>query len=121
MWQRILKESKNQPSLSNVLALVRITLVVPVQTITQVQSCSLMNQVKTDWHNRLQPQTLLKLMMFKLSGPDISSFNAEPAISQWWKEGPKSHQPSSKLYGPRTQVDQESEGDSSDSESDLNS
>ena len=121
MWQRILKESKSQSSLTNVLALVRTTLVIPLQTATQERGFSLMNRVKTDWRNRLKLPSLSQLMMIKLNGPDISNFNAEPVISQWWKEGPRSRRPSSRPYSHRTQPDQESEDNSSDPESDLDS
>ena len=58
MWQRILNEYKDNPSLSNVLALVRIILVIPVQTATLERGFSLMKQTKSDWRNRLSPKTL---------------------------------------------------------------
>ena len=41
MWQRILNESKTQPSLTNILAQVTITRVIPVQTATLEQGFSL--------------------------------------------------------------------------------
>ena len=34
LWQRILTEHKMEPALCNIFALVRITLVIPVQTVT---------------------------------------------------------------------------------------
>ncbi len=49
MWQRILNEGKMQQALTNILALVRIILVIPVQTATLERGFSLMKRVKTDW------------------------------------------------------------------------
>lgn len=119
MWQRILNEYKLQPALTNILALVRITLVIPVQTATLERGFSLMQRMKNDWRNRLRPNTLSQLMLIKLNGPaHLDSFDAQPAISAWWKAGPRSRRPTSKPYGPRTKPDSESETDSSSSESD---
>ena len=53
MWQRILNESKMQPVIPNILALVKITLVIPVLTAILEQGFSLMKWVKGDWRNRL--------------------------------------------------------------------
>ena len=119
MWQRILNEGKMQPAIANILALVKISLVIPVQTATLERGFSLMKRVKTDWRNRLQPHTLSQLTMIKLNGPNLDSFDAQPAISQWWKAGPRCRRPSSQPYGPRQRAQPESETDSSDSESDL--
>ena len=77
-----------------------------------------MKRVKTDWRNRLNPQTLSQLMMVKLSGPDLSSFDPEPAISQWWKEGLRSRRPASRPYGPRAVPDDASDDSASDTDDD---
>lgn len=44
--------------------------------------------------------TVSQLMMIKHNGPDLDSFNTQPATSWWWKDGPKSCWPSSQSYGP---------------------
>lgn len=119
MWQRILNEGKTQPAIANILALVRISLVIPVQTATLERGFSLMKRVKTDWRNRLKPHTLSQLMMITLNGPDLENLDAQPAISRWWRAGPRSRRTSSEPYGPRPQP--ESETDSSDSEDDIDS
>lgn len=67
-----------------------------------------MKQIKSDWQNRLKPETLSQLMMIKLNGPDLEKFDAQPAISLWWNEGPGSRRPGSKPYGPRTLHETES-------------
>ena len=119
LWQRILTEHKMEPALCNILALVRITLVIPVQTATTLERGFSLNMLRTknDWCNRLHPHTLSQLMMIKLNGPALDSFDAQPAISQWWKAGPRCRHPASQPYGPRTRP--ESDSDSSTSESDL--
>ena len=71
MWQKILNDSQLQPSLKNVLALVKIILLIPVQTATIERGLSLMLRVKHDWRSRLTPSTLSQLMMIKLNGPSI--------------------------------------------------
>ena len=53
--------------------------------------------------------------MIKLNGPDLDSFDAEPALLRWQKAAPRCHRPTSKPHGPR-QADSETD---SDSESDL--
>ena len=95
LWKRILEEYKDNPALTNILGLLRITLVIPVQTATLERGFSLMKRIKTDWRNRLSPQTLSQLMMIKLDGPGLDQFNPEPAIKRWWKEGPRSRRPGS--------------------------
>ena len=74
-----LEEYKENPALTNILGLLRITLVIPVQTATLERGFSLMKRIKTDWRNRLSPQTLSQLMMIKLDGPGLDQFNSEPA------------------------------------------
>lgn len=83
MWQRILNEGKTQPAVANILALVRILLVIPVQTATLERGFSLMKRVKTDWRNRLKPHILSQLMMITLNDPDLENFDAQPAVSRW--------------------------------------
>ena len=111
IWQRILNETL--PSLTNILALLRITLIIPVQTATLERGFSLMKRIKSDWRNRLKPEKLLQLMMIKLNGPDLEKFDTQPAISLWWNEGSRSHRSGSKPYGPRPL--HETESTSSDS------
>lgn len=67
-------EYEEHPALSNVLALLQIVFSIPVQTSTLELGCSVMKQIKTDWHNMLSSQTLSKLvheLMIKLDGPDL--------------------------------------------------
>ena len=83
------------------------------------RSFSLMKRAKTDWCNRLQSHTVSQLMMIKLDGPDLDSFDTQPPISRWLKAAPRCRQPSSLPYGPRqARAQSESEIDSSDSETD---
>ena len=48
LWQRILRESGDNPNLRNILGLVRIVLVIPVQTASLERGFSLMKRVKND-------------------------------------------------------------------------
>ena len=83
-------ENKDNPALGNILALLRIILVIPVQAATLERGFSLMKRTKSDWRNKLSPKTLSELMMIKLNGPDMDTFDPEPAIMKWWQEGPRS-------------------------------
>ena len=58
MWRRILNEYKENPALTNVLALLQIVLVIPVQIATLERGFLLMKRTKSDWQNRLSPKTL---------------------------------------------------------------
>ena len=106
MWQKILNENKDNPALGNISALLRIILVIPVQTATLERGFSLMKRTKSDWRNKLSPKTLSELMMIKLNGPDMDTFGPEPDIMKWWQAGPRSrrlvpyrHQPESDTSG----------------------
>ena len=79
MWQRILNEGKVQlPAIDNILATGKDYL---GDSSALEWSFSLMKPAKTDWCNRLQSHTVSQLMMIKLNGPDLDSFDAQPAIS----------------------------------------
>ena len=67
LWYKILSQNEAQSSLKNILALVRIILVIPVQTATIECGFSLMLRVKNDWRNKLTPQTLSQLIMIRLN------------------------------------------------------
>lgn len=89
MWRRVLSQYKGHPALANTLALLQIVLAIPVQTATLERGFSLMKQSKTDWRNRLSPNTLLELLMIKLNGPDIDHFDPMPATNHKVVEGRK--------------------------------
>ena len=63
--------------------------------------------------------------MIKLNGPDLDSFDAQPAMFLWWKYGPRSRRPSSQPYGSgkgrpesETTLMTDSSGSESDSDAD---
>ena len=107
MWQRILTEYKEHPALKNILALVMITLVIPVQTATLERGFSLMKLIKSDWRNRLSPEMLAKLLIIKLNGPDIDHFDAEPAIMKWWTGEPRSRRSGNIQHEEEEETDSE--------------
>ena len=44
-----------------------------------------MKRTKSDWRNRVSPETLSQLMMVKLNGPDMDHFYPEPAVIEGGK------------------------------------
>ena len=109
MWRRILNEYKENPALTNVLALLRIVLVIPVQTATLERGFSLMKRIKSDWRNRLSPETLSQLIMIKLDGPDMDNFNSEAAIMKWWQAGPRSRRLTHYKHQPKLETSESEE------------
>ena len=120
LWQRILNESQTNPNLSNILALLRIILVIPVQTASLERGFSLMKRVKSDWRSCLQPKTLTQLMSIKLNGPSLKDFNPLHAIPQWWRVGPRRRRTSFRAAVSGRNSDS-SNSDSSDSDSEYSS
>ena len=100
LWQRILRESGDNPNLRNILGLVRIVLVIPVQTASLERGFSLMKRVKNDWRSRLLPTTVTQLISIKLNGPTLEAFSPCPAIGQWWKAGRRQRRTSVFPHGP---------------------
>ena len=111
LWKRILSEGPMQSSLKNILALVKIILVIPVQTATIERGFSLMQRVKNDWRSRLNPDTLSQLLMIRLNGPVIEQFNPEAAVMRWWTAGPRRRRPSTTPYGPRAYQESDSDNE----------
>ena len=102
------------PNILNIIALVKIILVIPVQTLTLERGFSLMKIIKSDWSSRLQPKTLTQLMSIKLNGPTLQDFNPLHAIAQWWKTGSRRLRTS---FAATVHGQQPHDYDSSDSES----
>ena len=100
LWQRILHEFEGNPNLTNILALMRIVFVIPVQTASLERGFSLMERVKNDWRSRLQPTTVTELMSIKLNGPTLKNFNPCPAIGHWWKAGKRRRRTTVLPHGP---------------------
>ena len=115
LWQRILQQSEQAPSLRNVLVLVEIVLVIPVQTATIERAFSLVKRVKSDCHKRLSPTTLSQLMIIKLDGPQLNKFDCQLAVARWWKVGTRGRRSGSTTYGPH-QHDIDSSSTASDSD-----
>ena len=100
MWQNILS-SQTSNNLGNILALVKIMLVLPIHTAELERNFSLAGRVKTDWRNRLHSTTVSDLMMLSLSSLSVDSFQAERAIELWTLSSNRkrrSHAP----HGPQT-------------------
>ena len=83
MWSPFLIMNKSQDvqTLKNILALLRIYMVIPSSTAEAKRGFSLMQRIKNDHRSRLSGSTLTDLMMVKLSAPDLDSFDPVSSIS----------------------------------------
>lgn len=115
IWPKVLNSCSDEQSesMKNILALVKIALVVPVSTAEAERGFSIMGMVKTDFRSRLNTSTLSDLMLLKLSGQDVSTFDPLPAITLWCNSAKKKRRATHK-YGAH----QATNSDSSDSHSD---
>ena len=103
LWSKVLLHSSScgtDSSIPNVGALVKIMLVLPVQTAEVERTFSLRNRIKQDWRSRLTSQTTTDLMRITLSGQTIQSFDPTPAMSLWCKSGKTRKRPHVAPYGP---------------------
>jgi len=89
MWSPFLVMNKSQDvqTLKNILALLRIYMVIPSSTAEAERGFSLMQRIKNDHRSRLSGSTLTDLMMVKLCAPDLDSFDPVPSISMWYTSG----------------------------------
>lgn len=67
----------------NLLRLASIALVMPYQTADCERGFSAQNQTKNKLRNKLEEKTLLRLMMIKLEGPPLRSFDFDKAVNLW--------------------------------------
>ena len=90
MWKRILEEYKNHPAHTNILGLLRITLVIPVQTTTLEWEYSLIKGIKvigiTDSPQTPSHLTIKSLMILGLTNLKLNQLSTEgPSwLSTWY-------------------------------------
>lgn len=83
-WPKILRRKGSSPELKNILALVKILLVLTFSTAFVERGFSLMNRIKSDWRSRLNEDSLNDLMTVSMSPYTITNFDPMPAIKLWW-------------------------------------
>lgn len=100
LWQSVLCQDSVSGRFRNILALVQIALVIPINSAECERGFSLMARVKCDWRNRLKPDTLTELMSINLCNTEYEDYDPEQAILTWLRSG-KLPRRLTKPYGPR--------------------
>ena len=81
MWQVI--QSSHGKEFPNLLKLVKLVLIFPLQTATCERGFSVQNGTKTIKRNRLKEENLKSLMNIKLNGPPVGTFDFLPVLRIW--------------------------------------
>lgn len=105
LWQSVLRQDSVTGRFRNILALVQIALVIPINSAECERGFSLMGRVKCDWRNRLKPNTLTELMSINLCNTGYEDYDPEKAILMWLRSG-KLPKRFTKPYGPRSKQEE---------------
>jgi hypothetical protein len=81
LWKIILDFHKD--TFPNLLVLANIALMLPLQTADVERAFSCQNLIKSSQRNRLSPESVNKLMLVNLEGPEIEKFNFGEAAAHW--------------------------------------
>ncbi|XP_067668118.1 zinc finger protein 862-like [Haliotis asinina] len=87
LWSKVLKQDKMYNRYNNILALVKISLVLAVSSAECERGFSMMSRVKTDWRSRLKPLTLSQLMTVAQCKTPLEDFDPRGAIARWMTGG----------------------------------
>ena len=101
IWQHFIVQDSVDKYFPDLLALVKICLLIPTNTADCERGFSLMGRIKTDWRCRLHASTTTSLMAINLHNEDVTDYNPDNAIALWWSSGKQKRRPHTKPYGPR--------------------
>ena len=77
----------------NLLVIIELCLVMPVQTACCERGNSCLNRVMTDFRSSLDVSTVDALMFIALNGPNHSDYNATRAVARWLNSGQRLRRP----------------------------
>ena len=77
----------------NLLVIIELCLVMPVQTACCERGNSCLNRVMTDFRSSLDVSTVDALMFIALNGPNHSDYNATRAVARWLNSGERLRRP----------------------------
>ena len=78
LWEKLLKEQTLK--FPDILKVVEIILLLPMNTAACEHGFSKMNIIKSDYRTQLQS---VSLMYLSIDGPSVQEFDPQPAIDYW--------------------------------------
>ena len=84
IWQRVMKSESIVNHCSNILRIIKILLCTPFSNVKLKRMFSRMAQVKTDYRNRLGRTLLDVCLRVSENGVELSCYDPDPAIDQWF-------------------------------------
>ena len=79
-WQELFTNPHYSARFPNLLVLIELCLVIPIQTACCERSNSCLNRIMTDFRSYLDVSTVDALMFVSLNGPDYTEHNATRAV-----------------------------------------
>ena len=79
-WQELFTNPHYSARFPNLLVLIELCLVIPIQTACCERSNSCLNRIMTDFRSSLDVSTVDALMFVSLNGPDHAEYNATRAV-----------------------------------------
>lgn len=93
LWKDLFSNPQLCERFSNVLVIVELCLVMPVQTACCERGNSCLNRVMVDSRSSLNVSTVDALMFIALNGPSPESFNAAPCVGRMLLAGQREKRP----------------------------
>ena len=81
LWEKLLEEQTLK--FPDILKVVEIILLLPMNTAACERGFSKMNIIKSDYRTQLQSVSLNNLMYLSIDGPSVQEFDPQPAIDYW--------------------------------------
>lgn len=82
-WQELFTNPHYSARFPNLLVLIELCLVMPIQTACCERGNSCLNRIMTDFRSSLDVSTVDALMFISLNGPDHAEYNATRAVARW--------------------------------------
>ena len=99
VWQHVRRQDRVE--FRNIAWLVKIVLLIPIDTSECERGFSLMGRIKSDWRAALNTETMCALIRIALHGPAVNDFNPNHPIDLWYRAGQRRRRPDCAPYGPR--------------------
>lgn len=77
----------------NILMVVELCLVIPVQTVCLERGNVCLNRIMTDHRSSLDVPTISALMQNAINGPSNTEYDATRAVARWLTSGERSRRP----------------------------
>ena len=92
-WQELSTNPHYSARFPNLLVLIELCLVMPIQTACCERGNSCLNRIMTYFKSSLDVSTVDALMFISLNGPDHAEYNATRAVARWLDSGQRLRRP----------------------------